>query len=248
MSFKFPALLLVAATFLFNPISVVAEETFTPEQKTAVEAIVGQYLKNNPEVVVEAIRELRRRDEQAQADQQQTILKTMRPALKRNPNDPLIGNPDGDVTVVEFFDYRCGYCKRVFPDIQALIKEDGNIRYVLKEFPILGDASVYASRAALAVWLGQTGRYNDFHSAMMQSKGSLSKGRVNALAGESGVDSKKMFADMKNPKIDEILALNSQLAGGLGITGTPGFVFGDTVVPGAISKEAMVDLVAAMRK
>ncbi|MCK5444471.1 MAG: DsbA family protein [Rhodospirillaceae bacterium] len=247
MSLKLPTLFVVAAGFLFSPFTLSAEEAFSAEQKKAIEAIVSEYLIKNPEVVVDSIRELRRRDEMEQASRKQTILHTMRPALERNPNDPVIGNPDGDVTVVEFFDYRCGFCKRVFPDIQALLKDDGNIRYVLKEWPILGDASVFASRAALAVWLEQTDRYNDFHVAMMKSKGSLTEARVVSLAGDVGIDTAKMAVDMKSSRIDEILALNNQLASGLGITGTPGFIFGDTVMPGAISKEVMVEQVAAMR-
>ncbi len=224
-----------------------AAESLTPEQQRAVEAVVREYLLENPEVIVDAIREMRRRDESFQAEKQQKTLSEMRSILENNPEDPIMGNPDGDITVVEFFDYRCGYCKKVFPDVQTLLREDGNIKYILKEWPILGDDSVYASRAAIAVWQGQRERYGAFHTAMMLSRGALSELKVEALAEEASIDVEKMNADMQSPRIDALLATNRVLADSLGITGTPAFIFGDRVVPGAADLATLKMLAAEMR-
>ena len=209
--------------------------------------MVREYLLKNPEVIVEAIRELQRRDKVASAEQQFSVLKSMTAQLNENPNDPVIGNPDGDVTMVEFFDYRCGFCKRVFPDIMTLLKEDTNIRYVLKEFPILGDDSNYAHRAAMAVWLHQKDKYQPFHIAMMASKGSLTNDKVLDFAKSSGVDMDALPGQMKDPEIDKTFAATKAQALALNITGTPAFIVGENIAPGAIPLSAMKQLVAAAR-
>ena len=216
--------------------------------KEQVEKIVHEYLLKNPEVVIEAINEYQR-IRQAKADAQKNeTLSSMSSSLKNNPNDPVIGNPDGDLTVVEFFDYRCGYCKKVFPDVQQLLKSDGNIRYVLKEFPILGPESTYASRAAQAVWLHQSDKYLAFHAAMMSNKGGLGESKVLELAGTSGVDITALKDQMNDPVIQETFDATSEQAKALGITGTPAFIFGNDIAPGAVPLATMIDMVVAARK
>lgn len=221
-----------------------AEPNLSTEQ---VEKIVHEYLLKNPEVVIQAINKYQRIREIAADAKKREAMTTMSNSLKNNPNDPVMGNPDGDLTVVEFFDYRCGYCKKVFPDVQKLIKSDGNIRYVLKEFPILGPESVYASRAAQAVWLHQTDKYTPFHIAMMTNRGGLGKGKVMKLAKDVGIDTAALKTQMEDPLVDETLAASAEQAQALGITGTPAFIFGNDIAPGAISLPTMIDMVVAAR-
>jgi len=222
-------------------------DTLSGAQKTEVEQVVRDYLLKNPEVIVEAINELQRREKVAAAESQRAAMKTMSSELTASPNDPVMGNPDGDVTMVEFFDYRCGFCKRVFDDVKTLIKEDGNIRYVLKEFPILGDDSVYASRVAMAVWLHQPDKYPAVHTALMTNKGALGNDKVMELAKGAGVDTKALVEQMNDPKIDQTFATTQAQAQALGITGTPAFVIGQNLAPGAIPLTAMKQLVDAAR-
>ena len=255
MSYKitrpFAATLSLLVVFLmavtFGPNHANAQQ-LSAEQKQEVQTIVREYLLENPEVIVDSIRELRRRDEAAAAESRKNALGSLQDQLEKDANDPFIGNPDGDVTIVEFFDYRCGYCKKVFSDVQKLVEEDGNVKFVLKEWPILGDDSVYASRAALAVWFGQSEKYNAFHSAMMESKGSLSNDRVNEIATEQGIDVEKMKTGFGDPRVDMVIANNTKLAGQLGVTGTPAFVFGQNLMPGAIDYDAMKQLLGNMRE
>jgi len=241
----------IASVFAFAlPLAASSQEPANAGaiQKQKTEKIVREYLINNPEIVIKAINEYQRR-KQAEADtKKQQAMSSMSDNLKHNPNDPVIGNPKGDVTIVEFFDYRCGYCKRVFPDVQSLIKKDGNIRYVLKEFPILGAESVYASNVAMAVWLHQPDKYFAFHSAMMLNKGGLGETKVMELAQSAGIDTTALKEQMKDPVIEKTLAATQEQAKALNISGTPGFIFGNTLVPGAIDLGQMVDLVVATRK
>ncbi|MDH5188548.1 MAG: DsbA family protein [Rhodospirillaceae bacterium] len=243
----FSLLIVISMVVVFNPNNASAEQQLSPEQKQEIQSIVREYLLQNPEVIVDSIRELRRRDEAAAAESRKNALGSLQDKLEKDSNDPFIGNPDGDITIVEFFDYRCGYCKKVFPDVRKLLKEDGNIKFVLKEWPILGDDSVYASKAALSVWFGQTAKYNDFHGAMMENKGSLSNDRVIEIAAEQGIDVEKMKVGFADPRVEMVIANNTELAGNLNVTGTPAFVFGKDLMPGAIDYETMKQLVDGMR-
>jgi len=239
---------IVATTLMIGaPFLAFAADAFSDAQKTEIEQLVHGYLLKNPDVIVEAINAMQRRDEAAAAEQQRATMASMSSELTSNPNDPVLGNPDGDVTMVEFFDYRCGFCKRVFGDTVTLLKEDGNIRFVLKEFPILGDDSVYASRAAMAVWLHQRDKYEPLHSAMMSSKGALSNDKVIELAKGVGIDTDSMVANMNDPEIDKTLNTTMAQAQTLGITGTPAFIIGKNMAPGAIPLESMKKLVDAAR-
>jgi len=165
----------------------------------------------------------------------------------RNSDTPVGGNPNGDITLVEFFDYRCGFCKRVYPSILKLLKEDGNVRFVFKEFPILGLNSVYAARAALAS--RSQGKYLEFHDVLMKSKGSLGKNQVHRLAKSIGLDVDALKKELKQKKteISRIIDRNLKLAEELEITGTPAFVIGDDVIRGALTFEALKKLVADAR-
>ncbi len=224
-----------------------AEDALSPKQKRAVEEVVREYLRQNPEVLLEAIGALRaKRDTERQAKVRENLV-SLRNELENDPASPVGGNPRGNVTIVEFFDYQCPYCKRVFPSVKNLLKTDGNIRYVFKEFPILGPQSVVAARAALAAWKLDRDRYVPFHTALLQSKGRLSERKILDVAAEIGLDVERLRAAMADPGVDKALARNAELARALNINGTPAFVIGEKVVPGAVNLETLTALVSEAR-
>ena len=166
--------------------------------------------------------------------------------LAFDPGSPVLGNPTGDVTVVEFFDYRCPYCKRTAPVIDQLVKEDGRIRRVMKEFPILGPESLFASRVALAA--KAQGKYEPLHRLLIGAKGALDQDTVMKFAKEAGLDMDRLKRDINAPAIDEILKKNRELAGQLEITGTPAFIIGKEFVPGAAELDTFKTIIARARK
>jgi protein-disulfide isomerase len=240
--------LVLAAAFLLAGPAVTAGEALTPVQRKAVEETVRDYLRNNPEILLEAIQALRVKEEAAAAERQRAALTQLRPALEREAASPVGGNPNGDVTVVEFFDYRCGFCKKVFPTMREVMKADTGIRYVFKEFPILGPESVTAARAALAAWKQAPDKYFAFHSALMEMKGNLTEDKVFDLAAEVRLDVKRLRQDMTASDVEAEIARNHALAEQLGISGTPAFVVGSHIVPGAIDRASLERLVAQARK
>ncbi|GLQ07057.1 DsbA family protein [Sneathiella chinensis] len=208
---------------------------------------VRAYLLQNPEVIREVITALQLKEAQEAAAQKTALLDAMRPDLEQDGYSYVAGNPNGDVTVVEFFDYRCGYCKKSFPDVMKLVKDDGNIRLVLKEFPVLGDPSMLAAQAAMAA-LKQEGKYMDFHVALMETRAQLSEDRVFAIAEETGLNIEQLKADMKDDDIQENLSKTYQQARALGISGTPTFIIGSELAPGAIPIAQMKALVDTARE
>ena len=154
--------------------------------------------------------------------------------LFKDPTSPVGGNPNGDVTIVEFFDYQCGYCKVVFPRIEKLLIDDSNLRFVFKEMPILGPNSVFAARAALAARMQGEKQYVAFHKVMMASRGSLNKASVFRFATDAGLDLERLKGDMEDDNINDMIRRNLKLADALSINGTPAFVIGDTIVRGAV--------------
>ena len=226
---------------------VMAEEDLTPGQEKAVRELVREILRENPEIVVEAIQAWQERQKAEEERQLKATIAELRDALENDPTSPIIGNPEGDVTIVEFMDYRCGYCKQVFPAIQALLEEDGGIRYVLKEFPILGPDSEVAARAALVVWELAPESYMEFHTALMSARGGLNEKRVLGMVADLGLDADRVRGLMQSPKITEIIQSNMAIAQGINIRGTPAFVIGGRLIPGAVSAEVLRELVAEAR-
>ena len=240
----------VLTLFLLAPGPAAAgdDDALGAGQKKAIEQVVREYLENNPEVLINALKSHRERQEAQQKARSQAELVSRRAELENDPASPSGGNTSGDVTVVEFFDYQCGYCKRVLPVVRELLLGDANIRIVFKEFPILGAPSVIASRAALAAWKQGPSGYNKFHFALMAAKGKLSEDKVMAVAAKSGLDVERLRRDMAAPEIDDALQKNFKLAEDLGIRGTPAFVIGDRLVPGAIDLKTFQKLIAEARK
>lgn len=242
--------LIAVLAVLILPLSAYAQakQLSKPTQQQQIEQIVRDYLQKNPKILFKALDDYRRRQLQTVKVRRRVVIEKISGDLKHNPNDPLVGNPEGDVTVVEFFDYRCPFCKKAFPDLQTLIKDDGNIRLVLKEFPILGPPSEFASNAAMAVWLHQKDKYSAFHTAMMKNRGELTKEKVFNYAKDTGIDVGALKKQMKDPLIARTLKATMKQAQLLGINGTPTFIFGNQFQPGAIPLSLMKKLVAQARK
>jgi len=196
-------------------------------------------------VVVEAFRAYEQRQQALEAERQRAALMAEAANLNRDPLSPVLGNPEGDVTVVEFFDYRCPYCKRIAGALQGLVAEDPNVRLVMKEYPILSQESVDAARAALAA--DRQGLYEPFHFALMERGGAMTAAEVMSVAHSVGLDIDRLRQDMQLPEIEEALRRNYALGEKIGVTGTPAMVIGGTVVPGAVSLEHLRSLVAEAR-
>jgi protein-disulfide isomerase len=216
---------------------------FTPAQQEELKRFIRDYLVNNPEVLKEAALALHAKEEAAQAEKRTVALG--RKELLESPEGTVIGNPKGDVTVVEFFDYNCGYCKAFFPTLMDTLKSDSNIRVVLKEFPILATSSITAAKAAMAA--AKQNKYAEMHTALISHKGALNEETIMSLAKGVGLDTTRLQADMKAPELDAVIKQNEDLADALQITGTPALIIGKTVVAGAIGKDKLKELVAAAR-
>lgn len=210
----------------------------------AIEQIVRDYLMREPEVIMEALEELQRQREMMADAEQRERLAAEGEALLLDPRDPVLGNPDGDVTLVEFFDYRCGYCRAMVEPMQTLLDEDPDLRIVMKEFPILGPESLLASKAALAAHV--QGQYEAMHWALM-GKNRVDEAAIRTVASELGLDVERLLADMESDEVADHIQDNVLLAQGLGINGTPSFVIGETLLPGAVPLERITDLVAQER-
>lgn len=205
---------------------------------------IRAYLLEHPEVVREALEELQRRDALAAAATARDNLARHRDALFEDPRSPVLGNPGGDVTVVEFFDYHCGYCRRSAPAVAALLASDPGVRVVMKEFPILGPESVLAAKSALAA--ARQDRYRAFHDALFQAE-ALDASAIDAIAAALDLDMARFHADREDPAIGALLDGNAAVAAALGIQGTPAFIVGDQLVPSAIDADTLAALVQAVR-
>lgn len=211
----------------------------------AIDQQISQYLRSHPEEVMTALRLAQANEERQRKTEAQQALELKQDQIFNNPADPVMGNLQGDVTVVEFFDYRCPYCKRVTDSLMQLLKDDPNVKLVYKEFPILGPESVVAAKIALAAH--RQGKYEQVHTAFMAHTGSFGEAALLELAASVGADRTKLATDMQDPAILGLLQTNDSLAAALGITGTPGFLFGKQLVPGAISLDDMKKLVSDVR-
>lgn len=198
----------------------------------------------NPEIIAQAIALLRDREEERLVSEMRAKVEQNRESLENDPNAPVLGKVDGDVTVVEFFDYNCPYCKQVAPEVLKLLTDDQNIKLVYREWPILGDDSMFAARAALAA--REQGLYEEFHWSLM-SLSRATQDSVLKAARELGLDMQKLRADMMSEKVTAHIGLSMRLANAIGFSGTPSFVIGDQTVPGAVSYDEMRKIVEDTR-
>jgi protein-disulfide isomerase len=209
-----------------------------------IEKIVRDYLLREPEVVLQALQEIQRREAEATAERQRAAIAKNQQKLLDDPHTPIGGNPDGDVTLVEFFDYRCVYCRRVVSSLRELLDEDQGLRVVFKDMPVLGPDSVRAARAALAS--RKQDAYVPFHFALMATD-DLSLAGIRATAKSVGLDPDRLEADMDAPEVSAVIEANYALAQELGIEGTPAFVIGGQLIPGAIEKARLEHLIDEAR-
>lgn len=234
---------------LAAPASALDLSAMSPTERTAFGQAVREYLLENPEVLMEAIGVL---EQKREADQVATDLKIMRDnadMLYTNPADWVGGNPAGDVTVVEFLDYRCGYCRKAWEDVENLVAADGNIRLVLKEFPILGEDSLASSQFAIAARkLGGDETYKKAHDALISLVGPADEAALSDLAEDLGLDPAKVAAEMMSDETAAIIRANHQLATLLQINGTPTFVVNETMVRGYVPMDGMRQIVDGQRK
>jgi protein-disulfide isomerase len=218
------------------------------DQKGQIEAIVKEYLLTNPELLLEMQSALEAKMAKEEAAKTKVLVSENAKDLYRHPDAALAGNPDGDITVVEFFDYNCGYCKRGFGDVAKLIEEDKNIRFVFKEFPILREDSEDAARVALAAKM--QGKYFEVHRELINSKGLVNEAAGLKAAEKHGLDMEKLKADMNSDEVTGEIERVKELAGKMGINGTPHFLVGDRAIGGAPQNlyELLRSNVAELRK
>lgn len=225
-----------------------AQAEMTDAEREAFRAEVRAYLLENPDVLVEAMNVLQDREQAAAADREKETLATEQAAIFNDENSWVGGNPDGDITVVEFLDYRCGYCRKAWQEVDELVKSDGNIRFVVKEFPILGEQSVLSSRFAIAVrQLHGDEAYIAAHDALISLRADATPDSLAALATELGHDPAAVLAKMNAPEVTAVIEANHALATKLEISGTPTFVVQNTMVRGYVPLDGMREIVADER-
>lgn len=233
---------------LAGPFGASAAE-FTPEQKSEIGAIIKDYLVNNPEALRAAIEALDKHDKQIAAQAQASAIADQSSALFSAPHQGEVGNPNGDATLVEFFDYNCHYCKGALPDIARLKKDDPKLKIVLKDFPVLGPGSVEAAKVASAVRNQLSGdKFWEFHYKLLGMHGPIGKAEALAVAREMGVDMDRLNKDMESPEVMDGLRQVMRMADTLQINGTPTFVIGQDVVPGAVGYDELKEKIDSVHK
>ena len=245
MSFR---ALAVTAALLASPVHALDLASMTDAERDAFRAEVRSYLLDNPEVLMEAIAvlEARERDAQAQADLQ--LVELHAAAIFNDGHSWVGGNPEGDVTLVEFMDYRCGYCRQAFAEVAQLLESDGNIRFIVKEYPILGEQSVLAARFAIAVQqLHGDATYEEVHNALMSFRADITPDSLTRLAQGFDLDAGPILATMNSPEVTAVIEENRQLGSLMQVTGTPTFVLEDRMIRGYVPLSTMEQLVASAR-
>jgi len=224
-------------------------QNFSEPQRTEIEKIIKDYLLAHPEVLQEAMSELEKKQQVAEAEKARSAIKNHSDALFNSPRQVVLGNPQGDVTFVEFFDYNCGYCKRALTDMTTLLGNDPKLKVVLKEFPVLGPGSVEAAQVAVAVRMqDKTGKkYLEFHQKLLGGRGQADKARALAAAKDVGLDVARLEKDMKSDEVSKTIEESMKLAEALGLNGTPSYVIGSDVVIGAVGLPALTQKIQAAR-
>ena len=231
-------ILIAICLVLTTMVPSLARADLDATDRATLNSIIEDFIRNNPEIVRDTLIALAAREE---AERKQTGLAKVRD----DQGDPVMGNANGTITLYEFSDYNCGYCKRVFEPIQQLVRDNPDVRLVIKEFPILSQSSLVAAKAAIAAEM--QGKFGDYHIAMMTYRGQITDAVVMRMAAQAGVDIEQLKSDMESPKTMAIIQRTREAAAALEINGTPALVVGDTVVPGAIGLDELVKLIAKER-
>lgn len=220
----------------------------TEAEREAFRAEVRTYLVEHPEILLEAMDVLNARQAALEAQNDAELVKTHAEVLFNDPASWVGGNPEGDITVVEFTDYRCGYCRKAYDEVAELVKSDGNIRFIVKEYPILGEASLISARFAIAVrQIAGDAAYEQAHDALITLRGEPTAETLRRLAGKLGLDADAVLARMDAPEVTAIIQANHTLGEQMGINGTPTFVIDGTMVRGYVPLDGMRQIVASER-
>lgn len=240
---------LLGAGVAFATTDPLSATEFTGKQKTDIEKIVHDYLISNPEVIKDAIDELEKRQKVAEAATREKVMTEQGDKLLNSPNQAVVGNPNGDVTLVEFFDYNCGYCKQSLTAVAKLIEDDPKLRVVLKDFPILGSGSIEAAQVATAAHM-QLGsqKFWDFHRKLLGTRGSIGKAQAMAAAREVGADMDRLEKDLAKPDVQAALREVAALADQLHFEGTPSWVIGKEAVVGGLPLSTLKSKIDNVRK
>jgi protein-disulfide isomerase len=244
----FAAIVLSTLAVLFSGLALLFATGMldgTRPVSSSFEAQARQYLLQNPEIVVDALQRLEDQRHLAEANELQTLIAERRDDIFNDAAAPTAGNPEGDVALVEFFDYNCPYCRKAAPDMALALKDDPNLKLVFKEWPILGPGSEFAAKAALASH--KQGKYEAFHHALMGFPGRVSESSTLTIAGDVGLDVEQLKRDMEDPTIAEAISRNRALANDLRITGTPTFVVGDEIIRGMVDLAVLKRFIAEAR-
>jgi len=240
--------LLVSASLWSAPAHAFDIENMTDGERDAFGQAVRAYFLENPEVMLDIITALEEKQAATQATDDVELVRQNADGLFNDGHSWEGGNPEGDITIVEFIDYRCGFCRRAFPEVSELVATDGNIRLIVKEYPILGEESTLASRFAIAAKLaGGDDAYKTVHDGLMEFRGSITPTSLEAFARDAGLDADAIIATMQLPRVDEIIDANRALGQRLAINGTPTFVFGDQMIRGYVPIDGMREIVAEER-
>ena len=246
-----PSLMLAVAAFslgLAAPLAQAQDADMTVEEREALHAEIRAYLLEHPEVLIEAMEVLQMREAEAAEQRDLLLLANNAEAIFNSPDDWVGGNPEGDVTLVEFIDYRCGYCRKAYAEVEELVASDGNIRFVVKEFPILGEASLLSSQFAIAVrQLHGDDAYDAAHHALIELRGEPTAETLGRLATDLGLDPQPILDRMGSDEVRAVIEANHALAQTLDISGTPTFVLKDMMLRGYLPLEAMREVIAEVR-
>jgi protein-disulfide isomerase len=241
-----PALLALA---LCGAPPAASAQSFSDTQRGDIETIVRKYLVAHPEVLEEAMAELSKRQAAAETEKHEASIATNAQTIFNSPRGVTLGNKDGDVTFVEFFDYNCGYCKRAMADMLDLMKTDPKLKVVLKEFPVLSEGSVEAAKVAVAVRMQDASgrKYLDFHQKLLGGRGPADKARALAAAKDAGLDTARIEKDLASPEVRATIEENMRLAEAMGMNGTPSYVIGKQLVIGAVGLEGLKEKISVAR-
>ncbi len=241
-------ILSLVAVFSLMILTTNTEQSFAAEpskalNKAEIDKLIHSYIMENPTVILQSVENYQKRD---QTERRAEGIKKNSRLLFNDPTTPYAGNPNGDVTVIEFFDYNCGYCKRVWPEIAQLLDNDSNVKFLMKDYPILGPSSELASKWALASH--KQGKYFEFHKALIDSKGAVNEKKLEKIAKTLSLDISKMKKDVQSDDVALTIQKNRALAVDLGITGTPAFLVNEAVAPGAVSYSQLKSMVEEERR
>lgn len=226
-----------------------AAQEMTDAERQALRGEIRSYLIEHPEVLMEAIQVLDERQAEQQVNNDLAMLRDNADAIYNDPASWVGGNPEGDVTVVEFMDYRCGYCRQAYEEVEKLVAADGNIRFVLKEYPILGEQSLLASRFAIAVkQIAGEDEYKAVHDRFYEMRGDINDASLKRISDDMGLDTEAVMAAMTSDEVTKVIADNHALGQTLQINGTPTFIIDETMVRGYVPQQGMQQIVTQMRE